>query len=451
MADYYVDIDAADDLGVGSIGDPFKYINSHINALGAGDNMYVRGDVGSAKVHLEDAEINITVDGSNGSPITITPYSNEQVEIRKAGYGEIFDIDGDYIVIAGKDQLEVNKNGDAGYAMRVDGAHDIIQDCEVYDIDGAGSGALIYCGSASSYALIDGCVVHDAYKEADTDAHGITLSGSSFSVIQNCTVYDCHGDQIYVHDSDAIEGYSILDNVLYSTLANCSENGIDAKRNDSAVNRATIAGNTIYGIYSCTGDCGGSGDPNGEAISCNNDANYIDLYDNIIYDCTSGISANDGATGIVIRDNLIYDLHTDVEDGNTADWAMGAFFFNNAVGVELYNNTVHNAPEHYITLHGSLGSLTLKNNIFNDCGTLHDPDTLVGGVTADYNCWQNCTDTIAGGNDVNADPLFADEGSDDFRLTGGSPALLAADATVGLGNDMGYWQSIAELRRRRGY
>jgi hypothetical protein len=447
VANYYADSNAAGP-GDGSFGDPWDDIASNVNSLSAGDTLFLRGGSVSYQLYTE-SEINITVDGTEANPITIRPYQSEKVEIRKSTYGEIFDVDGDWIVLDGiatdQSQLYINKNDSGGYAIRCDGANITLENFEVANISGAGSDALIYFGSASSYGTVDNCKIHDGFKTSTTDSHGVALGGSSFTTVKNCTIYDCAGDQVYVDDTNAIEGWSILDNTLYTTLANGSENGIDAKRNDSGT-RATISGNTIYGFYSCTGTIGGSGDGDGEGISIHNDCNYTDVYDNTIYDCTSGVTVEDGATSIVVRNNLIYDLHTTAQDTNASTSNMGAFHVvAGGSTISIVNNTVHNAPQHYLILLTSLTDLTLKNNIFNDCGTLHDPSTLVGSVTADYNCWFNCGDTISGGNDVTDEPLFTNEAGDDYTLASNSPCI---NAGVDLGYsyngsapDIGYWES----------
>jgi hypothetical protein len=448
MTDYYVDSDVAGP-GSGTFGDPWDDIETNINSLSAGDSMILRGNVGSYQLYTE-SEIIITVNGTEANPITIRPYQSEKVEIRKSTYGEIFDVDGDWIVIDGiatdQSQLYINKNDSAGYALRVDGDNVTLQNFEIANISGAGSDALIYGGSNSSGGTVDNCKIHDAFKSNTTDAHGVALNGGLNWTVSNCTIYDCAGDCVYIHDGAAAGyGWTISDNTIYTTLSNGSENGIDAKWNTSS-GRATINGNTFYGFYSCTGTIGGSGDGDGEAISIHNSCDYVDVYDNTIYDCTSGITVEDGATSIVVRNNLIYDLHTTAQDTNASTSNMGAF---HVVGggstISIVNNTVHNAPQHYLILITSLTDLTLKNNIFNDCGTLHDPSTLVGSVTADYNCWYNNGDTISGGNDVTDEPLFNNEAGDDYTLASNSPCI---DAGVDLGYsyngdapDIGYWES----------
>jgi hypothetical protein len=442
MASYYVDSDVAGP-GDGSFGDPWDDIASNINSLSAGDMMYLRGGSVSYQLYNE-SEINITVNGSSGNEITITPYQSELVEIQNnTASTEIFDIDGDYITIDGKDQLYLNKNSNNGYAIHINGERVTIKNMEIAHRSGS-KNSLVYFASHSSYGLVDNCEIHDSFDTTTTDSNGVTLSGSSHTIIQNCTIYDCYGDAVYVDDVNPIEGWSILDNVIYTTLGECSENGIDAKRNDSGT-RATISGNTIYGFYVCTGTCGGSGDADGEAISIHNDCNYTDCYDNIIYDCTSGIVAEDGATSIVIRNNLIYDLHTTAQDPNASSGEMSAFHVSGS-DIDIFNNTIHNAPEEIFNfVGGSLSDVVIKNNIFNDCGGIQGE--AESGYTADYNCWYNCNETLpsGGGNDVTDDPLFNNEAGDDYTLASNSPCI---DAGVDVGldyngsaPDMGYWES----------
>jgi parallel beta-helix repeat protein len=441
MASYYVDSDVAGP-GDGSFGDPWDDISSNINSLSAGDTMYLRG--GSVSYQLYDeTQISITVDGSSGNEITITPYQSELVEIQNnVAAARIFSIAGDYITIDGKNQLYLNKNDTNGYAVYVNSANVTIKDAEVANRSGSHN-ALVYFASGSSYGLIDGCEVHDSFDSTTTDSHGVTLSGSNHTTVQNCTIYDCYGDGVYIHDSNAIEGWSIINNTIYTTLAECSENGIDAKKNGSGT-QATIRGNTLYGFYACPGTCGGSGDGDGEAISIHNTCDNVLIEDNIIYDCTSGIVVEDGVSDIVVQNNLIYDLHTEIEDPEPFAGQMAAFHIGCADS-EFYNNTVHNAPVHSIQFPSTPSNVQIKNNIFNDCGEIiRDTGT---GYTADYNCWYNCTDTLSSGgaNDVTDDPLFNNEAGDDYTLASNSPCI---DAGVDVGldyngsaPDMGYWES----------
>jgi hypothetical protein len=273
----------------------------------------------------------------------------------------------------------------------------------------------------------------------------VTINGSNYTTVTNCTVYDCAGDCVYVHNTTCY-GWSITDNTLYTTLGAGAENGIDAKMNTSTA-RATISGNTVYGFYACTGLIGGSGDGDGEGISMHNDCNYTDCYDNVIYDCTSGITIEDGATSVVVRNNLIYDLHTTVQDPNATSSNMGAIHVVQGNGVDIWNNTVHNAPVNSLIFITSLTDVVIQNNIFNDCGSIHNEG--MSGKTVDHNCWYNCTETISGTGDVTSDPLFTNEGADDYTLSASSPCIDAG-TDVGLpyngsAPDMGSFETSIQV------
>ena len=88
MADYYVDNTVP---GTGTLIDPWDDIATNINTLIAGDTMHVRGDaLPLSRVHTES--ISITIDGADGSPITLIPFAGEGVTLKSAAWSDIIDI-----------------------------------------------------------------------------------------------------------------------------------------------------------------------------------------------------------------------------------------------------------------------------------------------------------------------------------------------------------------------
>lgn len=431
MAEYYVDSDAGGG-GDGSFGDPWNAISTNVGSLSAGDTMHLRGDV-TPQIYTEST-ITIAADGSSGNEITITPYQAELVEIRNptGGGAGIFELDGDYIVIDGKDQLTLNKTNVAGRLVDVAGTNVQLLNFEGKNVKF--TGAMIRLQGAS--ALLDGLELHDGENGATTDCSAILQRQGNDTVIKNCEIYDIKGDCVMLVDDFEYSGTQILDNHLYTTAVNASEgrayeNGMDIKMNVSGGNPLIVRGNTVHGFYACTGDIGGSGDGDGEGISIHNSTENAEVYENTVYDCTSGITVEDGSTDDVdVHNNLIYDLHTEGEDTNASVGNMGAFHAVSSVSnVRFYNNTIHDAPVNSIILSNTgLSGIVFKNNIFHDCGNIVNEGAA--GVEADYTCWSNTTESIVGANDVTDDPLFASEAEDDYELQSGSPCI---DAGVDVG------------------
>lgn len=447
---FFVDPDATDDNGTGSIIDPWKYISTHINSLDPGETMFLRGNIGSQKLY-DESQITITASGTSGNPITIKPYADEEVHIRRNGTGKVFQIDGDYIVIDGKeiDQMFIDKNDTDGLVIDINGSYCQFLNFEAGNIYGSGSWGILFMDDTSVGCYFYNLELHDAFRTNTTDAGGIGTDGGSQFTISYCTIYDCAGDCIIIDDDAAVGyGWTIEYCELYTTLGKASENAIDAKWNTSS-GRATIRYNVCHGFYACDGTIGGSGDPGGEAISIHNSCDYVDCYGNTVYDCTCGIGTTDYVTGITIYQNVIYNLHDDIEDPVASNLTAIEIM---SWDTDVWNNTVYDAPYHSIEFNGvSISDVVFQNNIFHTCGTIRNES--YSGWSASYNCWYNCTETLSGTGDVTSDPEFVNAAGGDFRLGGTSPCIDAGTDVglpyVGPAPDMGafemeYAASISE-------
>jgi hypothetical protein len=417
MATYYVD-STVGGPGSGTIGDPWDDLASNVNSKGNGPHtFYLRGGV-VAQVYTEN-EVDITVDD-----IVIEPYQAELVEFRGTG-SYTFDWHGTDITINGKDQLDINKNHDNGTCIYVrEGADDcFILNCIIRGARSVGAGGVRVRGHRLT---IDGATIYDMFNANNLDCAGISHQKGEDLIVQNCTIYNCYGDGIILDDADPSGPFYIWDNIFYTTVGECSENGIDAKENNGGAVQSEILRNTFYGFRACTGTCGGSGDNNGEAISVHNSCDNVLVAWNIIYDCSCGINIDDNVSDITVQRNVIYELVDQVADPNAQAVSMVAIGVN-GTDINIWNNTMEDLPEGSLWGHGAQVRIELQNNIFRNCGTVNG---LVP-ATADYNCWSNCTDTIAGANDVNADPVFVNEAGNDYRLQVTSPCIDAG-TNVGL-------------------
>lgn len=422
MSTYYVDMDAANDNGDGAEGNPWKYLNTHINTdVSAGDTVYVREGT------YDEGQVTITVNGSSGNVITIAAYTGEAV-IWQSGSGDrTFLIEGDYITVDG---FDFDKENQYRSAIRVEGTHCTIQNCDIYD---GHYYALVELRASASYCTIDNCTIHDNDYGAGQDGQGIGVYGADNVTISDCTIYNNLGVQVFFDDDTGpCNNYLVEDCTMYLSGAaqGCAEQGID----DKGGNGGVIRGCTFYGFRYCDGTCGGTGSP-GDAIVIHNEADNITVEQCLIYDSETGIRIESGTTAATIRQNVIRDLSTSAHFPKSAVVIQSG----GGSGVDIYNNTFDDCPNYSLRF-ASSSVVTLRNNIFNDTGQIDNG----AAVTADHNCWYGATDTISGTGDVTADPTFTDEVGNDFTLQAGSPCIDAG-TNVGLswegsGPDIGRYE-----------
>lgn len=434
-ASYYVDSNATNDSGDGSFGDPWKYIATHVDDLGAGDVMYLRGNVSraSAQVYAEDIRIGTTwscVSGTASAPITIKPYDQEFVILRSSSSGvEVIQISNvDYWVIAGLDSdlhIDIDKQSQSDMAIDLRNAdHITLQYLEIRNGDYYG----IEVDDGTDYLTVRSCKIHDFDAGVGNDAHGIYARGGANCTVDDCSIYNCTGDCIQVEDDgdgDSVDNLEVRNCELWvqAAMEACVENAVDLKDGDGH----HVHDNMIHGFGQWDDTCGGSGAGwSAPAIQIHQNITDVIVEDNVIYDCVTGVTVSSTTAGtIMIRRNVIRDLNANPGAGPSA-----AFYKTGSKDVDFFNNTIHNAPDYTIYLADGASNTELKNNLFNDGGNVR---TGTATYTADYNGWFNCTQTISGGNDTTGtDPKFVDEGGDDYHLQSDSTAINAG-VDVGAG------------------
>ena len=425
MADYYVDSTAANDAGTGVIGDPFKYIYTHANDLAPGDTMYLRGGV-VAQAYVEPEILINAANGTDGNPITITPYMAELIVLQPDAHTDpiIYLYEVDWWVLDG---LTIDKQDVWGYGINLRGAdHNVLINLEIYD--SAVDGIHFHSGD---YNTIDTCVIHDIGSNTE-EGTGVMITGGNGNTVQNCTIYDCMGDCIHLYELHlAISDTLIDNNLLYTTLGDLSENAVDVKRGNP-----TITNNVMHGFRFCPGTGGASGSA-GSAVVVHRLADGAAVSFNEIYDSVFGIWLTNSANNTTIMRNLIHDLFDD-----PAGWGQyGILMSGTVTNVQILQNTLANIPVTSIAIGASVTDLDVRNNLFYDTA-----DVEVDGApdyTADYNGWFTVDSRLVGANDtLGADPDFVDEV--DFELEITSDAI---DAGVDIGlpfygtaPDLGYWE-----------
>ncbi len=426
MADVYVDIDATDDTGAGTFGDPFKYIRTHINSLSAGEKMLVRGDTGGTpKVHTETDTVDITVNGTSGNEITIQPYLTEEVELRVSGSVTLMDVTGDYIIIDG---FEFNKQDNRRPCLDMDGDNGQLINCELYDADWD-----YIIGVTGNNNLIDNCIIHDGINTVGPGCHGVHPRGACGTLtISNCDIYDNLADCIQTQEAGSGSMVVVVDTCnLYITAAlqGTAENAFDHKYGDLTIRNCTIWGwrdtSTSLGVFG----------------NSHRNSTTLLVEDCTVYDCTAGIRTASSAV-VTIQNNVLYGFSNSTTDPGSGAIVYAAIVSYGSSVTTAENNTFYNFPEAIIGTDGS-ANLTLTNNIFENCGTVEELSSTA--VTASYNCWYNCTHTISGTGDVTTDPLLTDPGSAVFTLQKGSPCIDAGiDVSLpynGSAPDMGAFES----------
>jgi len=405
VAYYYTD-NSGDD-GDGSIGDPWNNVMGHVDELGAGDTMYIRGNESLPVRIYTEACIDLAGcnDGTASLPIAVQAYPGEYVEIASTVGTHGININNvDYWVFRGLYMDASNVT----YMIDLNGDHNIIEYCILYD----GYWAIRVNGV--SYNMIEGCTIHnflDTSGPPYSDAHGVYLMGGShYTTVRDNTIYDIRGDCVQL-STGTLSNNLIEDNHLYTTLGKCSENAIDLKGGSPV-----IRGNVMHGFRYCDGSCGATGGGIGAAITSSAEVDGAIIEDNEIYDCTSGMRVG---LNTIIRRNVIHDLVTDA-----ATWLNAAIMFWGADNARCYNNTFVECPETLYYISASSQNVEFRNNL---AYKTHDIEVAAGGTyDADYNGWFDCMDTLAGAHDTTGDdPLFVDPENDDYHLQADSPCIDA--------------------------
>ncbi len=222
---------------------------------------------------------------------------------------------------------------------------------------------------------------------------------------------------------------------------------------------ASIVGNAFFnvGIEACASDPLISDNYirfADQAISCTEGAQPL-IEKNRIYPMVgAGVAISASESAPVIRNNFLEIAHHGLSFMNTDGGSVTnniftdkygtavAFDCENAINLNVLNNTFHNLRNAVITENSTL---SIMNNIITDCQ--YSAFNLAGDVSSDYNdFWNNSINYESGTqgeNDMLIDPLFVDADNGNFHLQPASPCIDAGhpDAAYndidGTRNDMG--------------
>ncbi len=441
---YYVSITGSNSNNGTSIDQAWATIQKAMNEATSGSTVLIRGGIYSEKV-----EVNVT--GMPNEPIVFKNYQNEHPILDGTGLTNLDAMigifDQSYITIQG---LEIRNNiqldatgiiisGNCDWISILDNnIHDIHFSSNPGDIPNENSNSqplIVYGtngGDPITNLLIEGNTIHDSRTGF---SEGLAVNGN-------------------------VDGFEVLDNQVY----NISNIGIDiighegeAPQNDQARN-GLIAGNHVYQCKSPYATAAGIYVDGGKDLI---------IERNKISHCQWGIEIgceNIGKTtsNVIARSNWIF-------KNDDAGIVMGGFDFpggsGKVINCQFSNNSCYGNDHDPGDVTGEMNisyteNCEIINNIFfinNSSGlALYIDDVGSQNLTLNYNLYYNNSASTfdingsiynsfaayqAGSNqDLQStfqDPLFTNIATDDYHLTGNSPALD--------GGDPNYTTSVGEL------
>jgi len=315
-------------------------------------------------------------------------------------------------VRAGTYVENIDFNGKDITVISVDGA-------ATTTIDGGGLGSVVtFANGEGPDSIIDGFTLTNGYTTTYLVGGGVHCAGTSPTVRNNRIVKN-HSDYegggvLCIHTGTAlIENNLIEDNWAHDGAGVSCMWGGDA----------TIIGNDIS---LNTAD-------NGAGIHCNGAAPLIQgnrIYGNDTQVFNGG-GINLGDSSPLIVDNLIF--------ANLAGWFGGGIYADYDSAPTITNNTIYNNSSDGgggIYCKGNTSTITVANTILWYNYALTGPEIYVGAagepgdLSIDFSdvyggqasCHVESGSTLTWGlNNIDADPLMADAGGDDFHLTYNSP------------------------------
>jgi hypothetical protein len=397
---------------------PWRNVNYAASRAGAGDVVNI-----ASGTYIE--QVKITNSGTPGQYIKFVGVGSTKPIITGAGLCIDFTINNQYdkavISAIGKsyiilENLEVQYSPYIGIAFIGPNATDItIRNCKTYRTLGSG----IYCmGYGTNYngltklEIVDCEVAESHYLSGNFYEEAISVVGQASNI-------SIHGN--YVHDIG-------LGNDRGGPL------GIDLK---VGVKDAIIFDNLVENVKNASGIYS-------DGYDFTND--NINIYNNTIRNCKDfGITFGAEQGGKTINSSAYNNLIYGCEYGGIVVAGQGT---NTIANINIYNNTVYKNRAGSINVTGSTGLVVVKNNILAENefsnGVFVETSNKSNIVMDNNIVWSNRgrnwndppLEELSGTNAINADPLFAWAGNNNFRLKPGSPAIDAATKSLVAQNDL---------------
>lgn len=440
--DFFVDNSnpaASDDIGNGSLEQPWKTLAYAFLQLQPGETLFIRGGT------YNNAEIRLTDEnsGSEYAPITVKPYPGEVATLRD---GEPIRFYGtDWWIIEGLKFINVPRiqfgvHEDLGYGFTDPAEHIIIRNCEFGNAE-----ATTLSINYGNDLLFENNYFHHirigvSFSKSGREANALVLRYITDNIrIINNRFEDIGSDGVHVNPegrsgsdigSVEISGNEFWVNRPYDgILGNVGENGIDVKKCRGPV---VISDNVIHGFRPTTSEQDASG-AHGPGLTIHGEARNLIVERNLFYDNTSHINITKGVgTGpadIMIRNNIFLETMSSDLGGYQIDGS--ALQVKSAANVQVYHNTFVN-NNIYLISNNTLRSI-FKNNIV--IGGWANVQLSNADWEADYNAWSQITGplpvVLKGTNDLNVEDLGLDE---NLRPISGSP-VIGEGKYVGVSDD----------------
>jgi len=399
--DYYVSTTGSD-RNPGTIDRPWKSLQYAASHIIAGDTVYIRGGVYQATSSWD-------VNGTEGSPITITNYPGETViidgnhnTIPSAEYGVLLLIKGNWYNVS---NLEISYSG--YYGLLTKGNHITLDNIFCHHSYAAG------ITTSGSYTIVQNSKawynsIRHEFDVGDQWSTGISIMGSDgaipqYSIIRHSIAWDNWGQGI----KSALSSNSIVeDNIAYNNMYNYY---------------IREARNTLFQ----------------RNLSFNTPSNLVGQYVNEV-----ALLIGDEGETFPSRDNTF--INNLIAGGETYNVSIGSNTFEGGL---FANNTIANAIGSYGVRigRGAYSNARFENNIVLQEGSIPIGINLSTGITFGYNNWsKRPPGNMRGTNDIVSNPLLAETGAlytpDWFKLTSSSPASDHALYLPEVTED--YWQNL---------
>ncbi|MDO9265179.1 MAG: DUF1566 domain-containing protein, partial [Desulfosalsimonadaceae bacterium] len=416
--EYYVDINAVDDTGTGSIDSPWKTLHYAFDQLQPGDTLYLQpgtysvgnGEDGGGMLTLYMGGIQLIGNGAAGEVVidgTGAAYWSSGIRM----YDEVSGISG--IVIENMDIRNFSENG---IGLEGNVSNVLIRNCRIYQNAAAGVSL-----GGSGWNRIEGSSIYDN-GISGTPGVGI-IAGSENNIISGNQVY-WSGSALSPNfpqgvgvDITSPAGNNIHSNEVYGHTTGSLPAGIKVM---GSYGTARIYGNRIHdntaGVYAFE--------------------SAPEIYRNLLKDNTTGIyiSYNYINSSPRIINNLITGA-TAVPSTTSIGINVTASPSGPAPAVLIYHNTIYGAADRairsnvngmYATApdirYNIISNTTWGSGIFQETGTQNP--------VIDYNLfYANVTDysggTLGATNLTGQNPLFVDAPNDNCHLQVASPAIGA--------------------------
>ena len=426
--DIYVATNGSDNLGNGSISNPYKTIQYASQQAMPGTHVYVRGGTyqnqsfNDGDIWNGDNVANIEVNGTSSAYITFQPYNNEQVIIEFDDTYGILIKNSSYVKLIGfefkgiSNQITLQEAQDAwGLYKDINGViHDLQTEMGI-DI--------------SNPALIGQTInksdTPDISKPNYYNGRALVANKSHHIELLNNLVYDVPSAAIRAQQSDyiTISGNKVYNNTYWTTQ------GVGA----ITISEATVAPigdtNTDVKIKLINNEVYGN---ENRMVSWNPTKTFVKFevdegtglfltrnnatYTNGKMLIANNLSYQNGASGIVCHftDRVLIEHNTVFDNGTTNTGTPGGIGVNTSDDVKIINNISYSKSEKWALgiLANPVTNLIKEGNIiFNNNGAESTAHNIADG-------W------------IETNPLFTNQSNFDFTLAQNSPGINAGSVNA---------------------